>query len=681
MSQIFSRSLKVLMALGALLACTAGPALAAPRAGARPTRRAPVTTTRVAAARIARDAAGFGAHVIVFTPSMPQSEIQAELNAISDQQVPANPNVAGNPTQSADPQFTTRRYAIFFEPGTYGTAADPLAFQVGFYTQVAGLGATPGDVVINGVAQSLNQCTGTPPPPNVNDGGQFYDSCSALDNFWRSLSNLTINVTSSPSSTFTPDNGEPASCADSNEIWAVSQAAPMRRVIVNGATSLDDYCGRGYASGGFLGDDTFSNVVINGTQQQFFTRNSNIDNGWTNGVWNQVFLGDNGAPAQNFDAGGQYTTLPTTPVSQEAPFLYTDPSTGALQVFVPSPRANSVGPDYAAGPAVGSSLPLREFFVADPATPVAQINAELDRGRDLIFAPGVYHLDRTIEVRRPDTVVLGLGFATLIPDRGQVAMQTADVPGVKLSGLIFDAGPVESPALLSVGRWPHGGPGWGDRREPGRPGRPGETASDPTLLSDVFFRIGGAEPGRATDALIVNTDHTILDDIWAWRADHGAGVGWTQNTANTGLIVNGDDVRAYGLAVEHFQKDEVIWNGQHGEDVFFQNEMPYDPPSQSAWMASPTSDGYPAFRVADGVTSFAGYGMGSYSFFNQGVDIFADNAFSSPVNAPGDQWHDLLTVFLDPVNGSGGIRNVINDTGGSSTKANPSTPVDVISYP
>ena len=104
-------------------------------------------------------------------------------------------------------------------------------------------------------------------------------------------------------------------------------------------------------------------------------------------------------------------------------------------------------------------------------------------------------------------------------------------------------------------------------------------------------------PARPTRRSIVNDSNTILDDIWAWRADHGNGVGWTQNTANTGLIVNGDNVDAYGLAVEHFQKNEVIWNGQNGEDVFFQNEMPYDPPSQSAWMASKTFDGYPAFLV------------------------------------------------------------------------------------
>ena len=265
-------------------------------------------------------------------------------------------------------------------------------------------------------------------------------------------------------------------------------------------------------------------------------------------------------------------------------------------------------------------------------------------------------------------MVLGLGFPTLIPQDGNVSMQTADVPGIKLSGMIFDAGLPNSPALLVVGA----------RR--GHSGWQADRTDDPTLVQDVFFRVGGAEPGEATDSLVVNTDNTILDDIWPWRADHGAGVGWTSNRADTGVVVNGDHVLAYGLFAEHYQKFDVVWNGQDGEDVFFQNEMPYDPPSQPAWMSSPTTDGYAAFLVTPRVKTFQGYGMGSYSFFNQGVQIFAAQAFQSP-DTPGVQFHDVFTIFLNATGGSGGINSVINGAGGSSTAANPDTPVDVVSYP
>jgi hypothetical protein len=303
--------------------------------------------------------------------------------------------------------------------------------------------------------------------------------------------------------------------------------------------------------------------------------------------------------------------------------------------------------------------------VADPSDSASTINAALGSGRNLILTPGVYHLSQSISVTRPDSVVLGLGFPTLIPTNGNAAMTTANAKGILISGIIFDAGPTNSPVLLQVGS--------GHARSD-------NVSSDPSALTDVFFRIGGAEPGRATNSLVVNSDNVILDDIWAWRADHGNGVGWTSNTADTGLIVNGDNVTALGLFVEHYQKYEVLWNGNDGTDIFFQNEMPYDPPNQAAWMAAPGVDGWAAFKIADTVSRFSGYGMGSYSFFNQGVDIFAANAFEVPATLPAASLHDLLTIFLSPA-GSGGIMNVVNGTGGSSTIANPDVPVTVVSYP
>ena len=607
----------------ALLAASAAPALtAASAASATPARHSTV--------RPAIHLTGtpdFGPNVYVFTPSMPQSQIQATVDSIASQQV-------GN-------QFGTQRYALLFEPGTYGSAADPLFFQVGYYTSVAGLGASPGDVVINGAVDSFNQCSA--------------GSCTALVNFWRSLSNLTINFPAPPSG---------APCSQTAEFWATSQASPVRRVDVNGFASLEDYCtSPSFSSGGFIADSQFSgSTVLNGTQQQFVVRNSNLD-GWTNGVWNQVFSGDVGAPAQNFGPGGQFTTLAASPVTEEEPFLQQD-SAGNYSVFVPAVQHNSAGTTWGNGPTPGTAIPIQRFFIASPSTPVGLINAALVLGKDLILTPGVYSLNHPIVVARPDTVVLGLGFPTLVPAHGNVSMLVASVPGVKLSGMIFDAGPVNSPALLQVGL---PGRGWSD-------------PADPTLVQDVFFRVGGATPGQADDSLVVDSSQVILDDIWGWRADHGNGVGWTSNVGNTGVLVNGDDVTAYGLFVEHYEKANVIWNGRDGTDIFFQNEMPYDPPSQAAWMENPSTDGYPAFLITSHAADFSGYGMGSYSFFNQGVPIFATNAFEAD-NPPGLHLSDMLTIFLNASGGFGGIDHVVNGVGGSTTIANPDTPVDVVSYP
>jgi hypothetical protein len=631
------------LAAGALIAglvvSGGGAALASTSSAAGRATAPPATVHHAAVRPAAAPAAGqpdFGPNVYIFTPSMAQSQIQATVDSIASQQI--------------SNQFGTQRYALLFEPGTYGSAADPLSFQVGYYTEVAGLGSSPNDVTINGSINVYNQCFPPTPPDTSN--------CTALDNFWRSMSNLTINVTGQ------------TGCMTGTDFWAVSQAAPMRRVdITGGNLSLQDFCSAGpqFASGGFITDSAFSGgTVISGSQQQFVVRNTNID-GWTNGVWNQVFAGDPGAPPQSFSAtsglaGGTepYTTLATTPVSQEEPFLQTD-SAGNYSVFVPALQHNSSGPTWTNGPAAGSAIPIRKFFIASPSTPVLAIDAALALGQNLLLTPGVYNLKAPILVTRPNTVVLGLGFPTLIPQDGTAAMRVLGVPGVKLSGMIFDAGPENSRVLLQVG-----GP---------LAGHSGD-AADPTLVQDVFFRIGGATAGKATDAFVVNSNQVILDNIWAWRADHGNGVGWTDNTADTGLIVNGDNVTALGLFVEHFQKDQVIWNGQHGTDIFFQNEMPYDAPDQASWMSSPTTDGYPAFVVSPNVTSFQGFGMGSYCFFNQGVPIESATAFEVPVT-PGVRLNDIFTRFL---NASGGIEHVVNDTGAPVTADEPG-PSDIVTFP
>jgi hypothetical protein len=78
-------------------------------------------------------------------------------------------------------------------------------------------------------------------------------------------------------------------------------------------------------------------------------------------------------------------------------------------------------------------------------------------------AAGGRQINGTINVRNPDTVVLGPGIATLVSNGGK------------------------------------------------------------TILSDVFARIGGASVGKATQTLVVNSSNVIGDDLWLGRADHGNG--------------------------------------------------------------------------------------------------------------------------------------------------------------
>jgi hypothetical protein len=612
----------------------------------------PASGTAVATATVTAEQTAaqpdFGPDVLVFNPGMPQSEIQAKVDAVASQQVTN--------------QFGTQRFALLFEPGTYGSAAAPLIFQVGYYTTVAGLGASPTDVTINGAIDVFNQC---------DSGG-----CTALVNFWRSLSNLTINVTLpkiAPAYAPAPPGSESAGCLNTAEFWATSQAAPVRRVNVNGFFSLFDYCGSpNFSSGGFIADSAFSgSTVLNGSQQQFIVRNTSLD-GWTNGVWNQVFMGDTGnVPPQSFSnqsgpgAPPPFTTLTTSPVSREAPFLTVDGG-GQFSVFLPALQTNSAGPTWTSGPTPGTSIPIDKFFIARPSDPATKINSQLASGHDLILSPGVYHLDRSLEVRRPDTIVLGLGFPTLVSDSGDTAMEVANVAGVKLSGLLFDAGAVNSPALLQVGTGHH-------------PGAQASDPNDPTMIQDVFFRVGGVGPAKVTTAFVINSDEVLVDDTWAWRADHGTDVGWTSNTSDTGVLVNGDDVTMFGLFVEHFQKFNVLWNGENGRTVFFQNEMPYDPPDQTSWSHDGIL-GWAAYKVADTVQRHEGWALGAYCFFHVAAlhdeVIHASHAFEVPVTS-GVRFHDLLTVSLG---GVGVIDHVINDTG-AAAQGSATIPVNLASFP
>ncbi|MFG2988933.1 discoidin domain-containing protein [Streptomyces sp. NPDC048257] len=541
-----------------------------------------------------------GPNVIVFDPSTPN--IQARLDQVFAQQESA--------------QFGSGRYQFLFKPGTY----NGLNAQIGFYTSISGLGLNPDDTTINGDVTV--------------DAGWF--GGNATQNFWRSAENLALNPVSGTNR------------------WAVSQAAPFRRMHVKGGLNLapDGY---GWASGGYIADSKIDGQVGNYSQQQWYTRDSSIG-GWSNAVWNQVFSGTQGAPAQSYP-NPPYTTLDTTPVSREKPFLYLDGN--EYKVFVPAKRTNARGTSWGNGAPQGSSVPLSQFYVVKPGTSAATINAALTQGLHLLFTPGVYHVNQTIQVNRPDTIVLGLGLATIVPDNGVTAVKVADVDGVKLAGFLVDAGTVNSPSLLEVG--------------------PANASADhganPTSVQDVFVRVGGAGAGKATVGMVINNDDTIVDHTWIWRADHGDGVGWETNRSDYGFRVNGDDVLATGLFVEHFNKYDVEWNGERGRTIFFQNEKAYDAPNQAA-IQNGSTKGYAAYKVADSVNTHEGWGLGSYCYYNVDPTIRQEHGFQAPVK-PGVKFHDLLVVSLG---GNGQYEHVINGIG-APTSGTSTVPSTLVSFP
>jgi len=537
-----------------------------------------------------------GENVYVFDPHMPSAGINHITRDIF-RKMESN-------------QFADKGYAFLFKPGKYD-----VNFHVGFYTEVAGLGHHPDDVLIDG---------------GVNINAQWSGG-AALDNFWRSVSNFAVL---------------PSATGGATRI-AVSQASPIRRLHVKGDLNLYDvwkscHCGAGYASGGFLADSIVDGKVYPASQQQWLSRNSKWS-AWSNAVWNMVFVGCRNAPGNTFP-NPAYTIIDRTPVIREKPYLIMDAS-GELAVFVPALQRDAVGVSWTGGSSAGETISLREFHVANPGRDTsATMNLALASGKHIIFTPGTYRLSETLRVTHPGTILLGLGVPSLKTLTDQPAVSISDVNGVSIAGLIIDAGTRNARCLLEVGPQ----------------GSSGNHSADPVFLYDLTVRTAGPAAGRNHTGIVINSRDVVADNIWVWRADHGKGVGWRANPSMHGLVVNGDDVTCYGLFNEHHEKFQTLWNANGGRVYMYQSEMPYDPPDQAVWMDGRT-DGYASYKLADTVKTHEAWGLGIYCYFRDAV-IKCESAIEAP-RSPGIKLNHLTTVWLNGKPGSE-IAHIVNHLGG-----------------
>lgn len=532
----------------------------------------------------------FGENVYIFSPEDNPEEVQQVLDDLWEQQ--------------ETNQFGEERYSVLFLPGEY---SDSIKVQVGYYMQVSGLGMLPTDTKVPAL-----ECSAT----WLGDDSNHNATC----NFWRGVENIEIG---------------------SNTMWAVSQATFMRRVNIDGALYLHD--NYGWASGGFLADSNIEGMTESGSQQQWLSRNCEWAL-WMGDNWNMVFcgIGGGGAPKGTWPASA-YTTVETTDEMQEKPFLVYEEEEG-YGVFVPEVRENSVGVSWKEENN-GTFIPLEEFYVANPEVDNADtMNQKLKEGKHLLLTPGIYHLEEPLFVEQKDTIVLGMGLATLSAENGNTCMEVADQQGIKIAGVLFDAGEKESENLLVVG----------NKEEKNQ-------KEEPILLSDLFFRVGGAEPegAKVENCVEINSDDVIGDNFWVWRADHGDGVGWDINTAKNGIVINGDNVSMYALMVEHFQEYQTIWNGENGKTIFYQSEIPYDVPAQKEWMSHEgTVNGYASYKVGDTVKNHEAWGLGIYSYHRDAkVDL---NCVMEVPEQENIKVHNICSVMIT---GNPGISHVINNEG------------------
>lgn len=529
----------------------------------------------------------FGENVWFFTPEDDVKEVQAVLDDIYRRQEAA--------------QFGSDRDAVYFMPGKYD---ESLRVNVGFYTQISGLGISPKEVEI----PSLQCMARWLRRPNNNN---------ATCNFWRGVENLTVG---------------------SDTMWAVSQATYMRRVHVKGKMELHDE--RGWASGGFMADSKVDGVLDSGTQQQWLSRNCDWKE-WTGANWNIVFAGcaEGKVPTETWPVKA-YTAVDKVDKIQEKPYLIYDEKNG-LGVFVPKVRTNCKDISWAVQDA-GKVLPIKEFYIAGADRDSSDtLNEALEAGKHLFFTPGIYHLEKELIVESDDAILLGTGLATLVPDCGNRCIHVTGT-GITLAGLLFDAGPQKSDTLLEVAHCENG-------RE--------------IYLSDLFFRVGGVADyvAQVDSCLILHCDHVIGDNFWVWRADHGANVAWDRNIARNGIIINGNDVTIYALMVEHFEEFQTVWNGEDGKVIMYQSELPYDVPNQGAWISHDgTRNGYASYYVAPHVARHEAWGLGIYSvFWDAEVEEYC---VADVPETPLVRIHNICAILI---NGNPGITHVINDAGES----------------
>lgn len=539
----------------------------------------------------------FGEQVFVFSPEDNPDEVQTVLDNIW--------------TQQETNQFGKERYSLLFLPGEYD---ESIQVKVGYYMQVSGLGALPTDTKLEGL-----ECTAR----WLGDDSNHNATC----NFWRGVENISL---------------------DSNTMWAVSQATFMRRMNINGALYLhDEY---GWASGGFTADSNITLMVDSGSQQQWLSRNCNWKS-WMGENWNMVFcgIGEENAPVGTWPAYA-YTTVKETPIIQEKPFLMYDEKEG-YGVFVPELRENSSGISWENGNH-GTFIPLEKFYIAKPGDSAASINQALAEGSHLLLTPGIYELEEPLRIEQENTIVLGMGLATLTPVNGTECMTVSDKAGIKIAGVLFDAGIKESENLLVVGEYKE------EEKDTGE--------GSPVVLSDLFFRVGGAAPegARVKNCVEINRDNVIGDNFWVWRADHGDGVGWDINTAANGIVINGDNVTMYALMVEHFQEYQTIWNGENGKTIFYQSEIPYDVPNQNAWKSHEDSvNGYASYKVNDAIKAHEAWGLGIYSYHRDAkVDL---NSVMEVPDQDNVKIHNVCSIMIT---GNPGISHVINNCGEASNE-------------
>jgi len=453
-------------------------------------------------------------------------------------------------------QFSDKRYALLLKPGDYGDAQ----IAVGYYTSLLGTGALPNDVKVGSFFTMDN--------PDVGN---------ACDNFWRHVEGITATHAS--------------------VTWAASQAAPLRRIHVQGELWLSENGSPHWSSGGLLSDSVIDGPLYMGTQQQYLVRNSKLGSGAVGASMNYVFVGVEGGPASSSD--GTITSVDASPRAAVKPYLVERQDVWSIEV--PQMESHVSGLQ----PLNTTSIDFSQVYVAKEGDTAESINTGISGKKALLLTPAIYDLDKAILITSPGFVVLGIGFPTLVANKGNAAIEV-HANDVRVASVLLEAGtPVAGPATEALLVW-NGNNG---------------------VAADIFSRVGAFSYSRAFKPSCLKTRADVhveingagftAENMWLWHADHDDCPGGSQYSDESysanGLVVNGDDAVVYGLKAEHTFGDIVSWHGDKGQVYLFQAEMPYHVPNYTGV----------AYHVAQSVKEHAGFGIGVYQISGYTVDTAA----------------------------------------------------------
>lgn len=432
------------------------------------------------------------------------------------------------------------------------------SIPISFQTSVRGLGEKPEDTV-------FKNCT----------IGSAKKSGHVTDIFWRDLENLVLDD-------------------DTDVQWYTSQECPIRRFSTKGDIILDN---RDWSSGGFLSNVQAKSINAH-TQQQFCLKNIN-GKVKRSGNMNWVLINTDSDLTTWCNNGGA-TSIVNGKEVYDKPFILGDGSIRVPKSFT----KNGYYLDY-------DYFDIVNVYNAKPSDTASTINEQIGKGNAIIFTPGTYTIDEPIKLKHDYDLVIGLGWPVL--KSGKSKQPVFDVTGSNCTiagGILIDGESGMPDSLVHL----HSGSG--------------------SRLFDVCCRVLRPKSGDGVNGcnsmILVDQDNVYGENIWLWVADHQGSEGgradslkkWNQMRCKTGITVNGNNVRLFGLAVEHQYDVMTLWNGNNGECYFYQSEFAYGGDFANK----------PSYVVDNGVANHTLVGGGAY--------FVADRGFNAKPNVP--------TAFMCP---------------------------------